>query len=226
MSTIDFLYDTNFIMFGGWDISGTENNGVIKTDTLGSIVDSSDLIETTSTFNTAARTFDNKFIAAANDAVGGVKVYAVKVNSDLEYDSIYTQPFTYDSLCPYAIVSTTVDPDCDNVYVGIEEPFQHPETTRLKVYPNPAKERITIELPKYLVVSNTTSKIPSTTVYHHWGSVTLEAYDLFGKKVFAKEVIRAEQELELDVSNWQAGMYVFRLVFQSNVVADEKVVIN
>jgi len=153
-------------------------------------------------------------------------VYAVKVNYDLEYDSIYTQPLTYDSLCPYPIIFTTIDPDCDNVYVGIEEPFQHPETTRLRIYPNPAYERITIELPKYLIISNTTGRIPSTTIYHQWGSVILEAYDLFGRKVFKKEIIRAESEVEQDVSNWQAGMYVLRLVYQSNVVADEKVVIN
>ena len=43
---------------------------------------------------------------------------------------------------------------------------------------------ITIKMPKYLVVQNTSGTIPSTTVYHQWGSVTLEASDLFGKKIF------------------------------------------
>lgn len=80
MSTIDFFYDTNFIMFGVWEISGIRNNVVIKTDTLGNIVDSSNLVETTSTFITATKTFDNKFISAANDATNGIKVYAVKIN--------------------------------------------------------------------------------------------------------------------------------------------------
>ena len=226
MGTIDFLYDTNFVMFGVWIISGIRSNVVIKTDTLGILRKTKELPEPTNSFSTAAKTFDNKFISAANDATGGTwKIYAVKVNSELEYDSIYTQPLTYDSLCPYPIISDTVDPDCDNVYVGIEEPFQHPETTKLKVFPNPAKAHITIEIPKYLVVSNTTSAIPSTTVYHQWGSAMLEAYDLFGRKVLEKEVIRATREIELDVSEWQAGMYMFRLVFQKQTVADEKVVI-
>ena len=224
MGTIDLLKDTNFVMFGTWNISGEENNVVIKTDTLGNLCDSSDLAETTNSFISATKTFDDKFISVANDALGAAwRVFAVKVNSDLEYDSIYSQPFTYDSLCPYPIISSTVDPDCENVFVGIEEPFKNPETTKLKVYPNPASDQLTISMPKYLVVNNTMSEIPSTTVYHQWGSAMLEVYDLFGRKMTEREVIRAEREVELDVSDWQTGMYIIRLVFQDQVVANEKI---
>ena len=226
MGTIDLLQDTNFVMFGSWNISGAGNNVVIKTDTLGNLRDSSDLAETTNSFISATKTFDDKFISVANDGLGATwKIYAMKVNSDLEYDSIYTQPFNYDSLCPYPIISSTVDPDCENVYVGIEEPFKSPETTKLKVFPNPATDHFTIKIPKYLVVNNTTSAIPSTTVYHKWGSATLEVYDLFGKKMLEREVIRTEKEVELDVSYWQAGMYIIRLLFHDQVVVSEKFVV-
>ncbi len=225
MGTIDFLHDTNIVMFGGWLISTIESNVVIKTDTFGNLRKTKELPQTSKAFTKAAKTFDNKFVSVANDMSGGWRVFMVKVNSALEYDSIYTQPFTYDSLCPYPIVSSTVDPDCENVYVGIDEPFKNPETTKLKVYPNPAKDHITIEVPKYLIVHNTTSTIPSTTIYHQWGSAMLEVYDLFGRKVFEKQVIRADREIDLDVSDWQAGMYLLRLVFQNQPVANEKVVV-
>ncbi|MBN1198242.1 MAG: hypothetical protein JXA23_02740, partial [Bacteroidales bacterium] len=43
----------------------------------------------------------------------------VKVNSDLEYDSIYTQPFTYDSLCPHPIISTPVELDISHWPAGM-----------------------------------------------------------------------------------------------------------
>lgn len=225
MNTIDFLYDTNFIMSGTWTIYNSKEEVIIKTDTIGTLRKTKVLPSITHSYISTAKTFDNKYISIGIDATGGWKVYAVKVNSDLEYDSIYNQPLTYDSLCPHPIVSTTIDPDCDNVYVGIDEPFTEPETTKLKLFPNPAKDFITIEIPKYLVMKNTTSRIPSTTIYHQWGSAMLETYDLLGRKVFAKEVIRAEREVELDVSNWQSGMYLFRLEFRGETVAMEKVVV-
>lgn len=226
MGTIDFLHDTNFVMFGGWMISGNESNVVIKTDTLGTLRKTKEMPQITNSFISTAKTNDNKFISIANDATGGSwKIYAVKVNSDLEYDSIYNQPFVYDSLCPYPIVSDTVDPDCDNVYVGIEEPFKNPETTQLKVYPNPATDRITVGMPKYLVVENKSGSIPSTTVYHQWKGVILEAYDLRGNKVFEKEVIRAETEIGIDISGWRKGLYIFRLVYNDREVSNVKVVV-
>ena len=226
MGTIDFLNDTNLVMFGGWMIADTESNVVVKTDTFGNLRKSKELPQSSKAFTNAAKTFDNKFISIANDATGGSwKIYAVKVNSDLEYDSIYTYPFIYDSLCPHQIISDTVDPDCDNVYVGIDEPFKDPQTTKLKAYPNPSSELITIEMPKYLVVSNTTSQIPSTTIYHQWSYVLLEIYDLFGRKMVEKEIPRPETTLEIDVSRWPAGIYLCKLTFNKQTVGSVKVVV-
>jgi hypothetical protein len=225
-TTIDLLNDTNFILAGVWTINSTLSNVIVKTDTFGNLRKTKSLPLITNTYESTAKTTDNKFLTVGNDGTGGTfKIYAVKVNSDLEYDSIYTHPLTYDSLCPHPIISDTVDPDCQNVYVGVEEPFKNPETTRLKVWPNPAHTKISIEMPKYLVVSNTSSAIPSTTVYHQWGTATLEACDLFGKKVFERVVPRAEQEILLDVSTWPKGMYFFRLVYNKQTVAGEKVVV-
>ena len=227
LASIDFLQDSLLVMIGRWytDLN-TPHDGFFKTDTLGNCRKIKEIFLLTNGYETAAYCKDNKFIAVGNDATGGSwNIYAVKVNSDLEYDSIYTRPFTYDSLCPHPIVSDTVDPDCDNVYVGIEEPFKNPETTRLKVYPNPASDHITIETPKYLVVTNTSSNIPATTVYHQWKSTHLEVYDLSGKKIMEKEVKQSEKEIILDVSGWQRGMYVFRLLFNNQQVGDQKVVV-
>jgi hypothetical protein len=226
MNSIDILNDTNFIMVGGWVIDDIKSLVFIKTDTFGNIRTIKDLPLLSNTYVSTAKTFDNKFISVGNDATGGSwKIYAVKVNSELEYDSIYTQPFTYDSLCPHPIVSDTVNPDCENVFVGIDETFKNPESTRLKVYPNPAKEEITIEMPKYLVVTNTGGAISSTTVYHRWKAVILEVYDLFGRKVLEKEIPRSQSQAELDVSQWHGGMYVFRVVYNQQTVASEKVVV-
>jgi len=227
LSSIDFLQDSLLVMVGGWysDLN-TKHDAFFKTDTLGNLRTLKEIEWTTNSYEAAYKTIDDKFIAVGNDATNATwKIVAVKVNSNLDYDSLYTQPFIYDSLCPHAIVSDTVDPDCENVYVDIEEPFAKPETTKLKVFPNPASDKVTVEMPKYLVLSNTTSKIPSTTVYHQWKSVMLEVYDIAGNRLMEKEINKAETLVELDVSGWGKGMYAFRLVYQKQEVGNAKVVV-
>lgn len=225
-STIDILNDTNLVLAGVWTLNNILENIIIKTDTLGNLRKTKILPLLTNTYISTAKSHDNKFVSIGNDATGGSwKIYAVKVNSDLEYDSIYNTPFTYDSLCPHPIVSSTINPGCSNVYVGIDEPFTNPETTRMKVYPNPATVIVTLEMPKYLMVSKNSSAVPSTTVYHQWGSAMFEAYDLSGNKVFEKMVTRSEKEVSIDVSSWNRGMYNFRLRYNRQTVASEKVII-
>jgi len=133
-------------------------------------------------------------------------------------------PRTYDSLCPYPIVSDTVDPDC-GLIVSIEDPEQNPEAYRLKVYPNPASGRLTIEIPEFLEKQTGPADFQVSTVYHQWGTATLEAWDLFGKKLLEKNIEQGSAPVELDISQWQAGMVVFRLVYRGETVATEKVVV-
>ncbi len=225
LPTITLLHDTNLIFFGGFTINGSFQSQVIKTDTLGNILKSSGIPEVVN-YNSTTKTFDDKFITVADDDYNSkLRICAIKVNSNLEYDSIYTQPFTYDSLCPHPIVSDTIDPNCDNVIVSVDEPFKKPETTQLKVYPNPTDKNVTIELPKYLVVNDNSGNIPATTIYHQWSSATLQAIDLQGKTVLQQEVANTGVPLQLDVSCLPAGMYQFRLVYRGKPVAGSKVVV-
>jgi len=184
------------------------------------------LTTTSNSYISAVKTFDNKFVSVANDAsLGSFQIVAVKVNSDLEYDSIYTQPYTYDSLCPHPIVSDTVDPSCENVYVSIDEPFKKPETTKLKIYPNPTDKNVTVGLPNYLVVNNNRGHIPTTTVYHQWASATLQVLDIKGVTIIQQEVESTQQPIHMNLSHMPAGMYLFRLVYKGSVVADCKLVV-
>jgi hypothetical protein len=226
-STITMDDDSNIVLIGGLvDTQGMVNCLAIKIDTLGQLLDSSSVEFVNSSYTSTTKTFDGKFITVGNDAPNGnFNIVAFKINSNLEYDSIYTQPFTYDSLCPYPIVSDTIDPNCENVIVSMDEPFKKPETTQLKVYPNPADSKLTIELPKYLVVTNNSGNIPATTVYHQWSSATLQAIDLQGKIVLKQDVANTGVALQLDISRLPAGMYQFRLVYKGKQVAGSKVVV-
>jgi len=107
----------------------------------------------------------------------------------------------------------------------VDEPFKKPETTQLKVYPNPTDNELTVVLPKYLVVTDNSGNVPATTIYHQWSSATLQAIDLQGKTVLRKEVANTGVPLQVDVSRLPAGMYQFSLLYKGNRVAGSKVVV-
>ena len=173
----------------------------------------------------STKTYNNKILVIGTDFNGGSsRIESFKFNSDLEYDSVYTGSFTYDSLCPHPILSDTIMPNC-GVLVSVDEPFNNPETASLKVFPNPATQQITVEFPKYLVVKSTQSITGSTTVYYKWKSTALQVFDLTGKKIMEKEIIRAQTSMEIDVSYWPRGMYSFNLVYNKQIVAGAKVMV-
>ncbi len=226
-SRVLILYnDTTIIIDGGWSTSSTVYYYALwKTDTLGNVKTTKYLPDPANSGSRwITKTFDKKILLIGMNYIGGSsRIVLSKFNSDLEYDSVYTRQFTYDSLCPHPIVSDTIVPLC--TVVGIDEPFKNPETTALKVYPNPARSIVTVEFPKHLVVKNGNAAFGSTTVYEKWVSTTLEVYDLPGRKVFEKEIVRAQNTLVIDVSAWPVGMYYFKLSFHGQAVAGVKVII-
>ncbi len=226
LSSIDILQDSLLIMVGGYSpVQDSNYSAFFKTDTLGNWRKTKKILNISSGYWDASIMDDSKFIAVGNDFFeGSWRVVAVKVNSDLEYDSLYTQPFTYDSLCPYQVVSETINPACDNVIVKVDEPFKEPLTTQLKVFPNPADKIITVEFPKYLVV-NSKGNSTVTTIHHQWSKATLQAIDIQGKIVLQQQVSNSDTQLQLDVSHFKAGMYQFRLLYQGKDVAGSKVIV-
>ena len=131
---------------------------MLKTDTLGNLKDSLDLPNLSDGIFTMTKTFDNKFVIAATDCpTSNCHIVAYKINSNLQWDSIYTHQYTYDSLCPHSIVSDTIDPNCQMV-VNVEEPLTNPKSHQMKIYPNPTYGKLTVILPKYLLVNDNKTK--------------------------------------------------------------------
>jgi len=210
-------------------------NGVFKIDTLGNIIIENELFSDDQGFSDCISTFDNKAILIG--PFGWNYPYwqtvMIKLNSDLEYDSIYTTPYTYDSLCPNPIVSDTIPLDDCEVIIGINDPIEHPEKTELHVYPNPVKDKIIIEMSKYLIrrTGGQANKrtggigISATTIYHQWKEVRLEVFDLFGRLKFSEMIPQSEKTGEVDVDAWSSGMYLVRIVFMNEIVATAKFVV-
>jgi hypothetical protein len=222
---LHWLDDTTMAVFSEGTLNGTLIAKWMKLDTLGIakyskfftqsyILNSNDL--------SSVVTFDKKIASVEGY---NLLLYFYKLNQDLDFDSIYTHQYVYDSVCPHPIVSDTIDPNCDLI-VSVDDSKKFPQASKLKVYPNPATNHLSVEFPKVLVIKSGHGKYSSSKEYYQWKSTSIEVYDLEGKKVFEKEIPKVQQQLELDISDWQRGMYYFRLVYDTQTVDGVKVIIN
>jgi len=169
------------------------HSDILKTDTLGNTIFQRRLIEGGFPPTSIIKSYDNKILTIGTYYVGGNwDIYLWKMNADLEDDSIYTQPITYDSLCPHQILSDTVDLDC-SLFVNIDEiPTKEEYESTIKISPNPAVDWVTLSLP-----DNVSS-----------GVVELAIYNIFGQEVMKSSVSPQNRALSLNVSNLPSGFYL------------------
>ncbi|HPT14218.1 MAG TPA: T9SS type A sorting domain-containing protein [Bacteroidales bacterium] len=141
-----------------------------------------------------AKLRDNKFVIACQYPIGwpgaNTDVVAIKLNANLEYDSIYTQAYTYDSLCPYPIVSDTVICNCEP-FVSIYE--AQSVTKTLNIYPNPASDHFVI---------NCGQEKPA-------GGALL-IYDVYGRLKYLEEQPPGKSQSVINCEHWKPGLYFAR----------------
>jgi len=107
-TTVNWFQDSSLVFCSQWkDNSGIDTTGVIKTDSLGNISLQKAFADNYGIYASCI-TFNNRLVLGGGFYSSGyLQSCAIKLTSSLEYDSIYTTPFTYDSLCPHPIVSDT-----------------------------------------------------------------------------------------------------------------------
>jgi hypothetical protein len=194
--TITFMVDSNIFVAAGWKNNDqSHHNAFLKVDTSGNVLGVKEVFTVSNALISTARTFDNKFITIGihhDDDLDRWIIYAFKVNSDLEYDSVYASPLIYDSLCPYGITSDTTDLDCDLLVDIDETPTKEEYESTLKIYPNPAREWITLTLPDNVAP----------------GRIELKIYNSFGQEVMNKTVIPGNRMLSCSISEFSSGFYL------------------
>jgi len=219
--------DTLFI-YAEWTINNIDTVAILKCDTLGHITKKKVIFnQYCGNIMSSLFTFDEKYLASGSFIPGSApsKLYLYKFNTNLEFDSVYTMPRTYDSLCPHPIVSDTISLAGCGVITEIDDPLNHPEKSRMLIYPNPANDRVFIQFPKYLQRDATIGQISTTTIYHQWTSTLFEIYNLNGSRVYSSTIPKSIEKIEIDISNWSQGLYFVRLLFGNNEVASEKFLI-
>jgi len=184
---------------------GAGYTDVVTTDTTGNILKIRSLIDDPHGTKDIATTFDKKILVTGNYAIGNNwDIYLWKLNSDLELDTLYTQSFTYDSLCPVPITSDTIDLSC-GLYVSIKDiPLKEDYDKMLKVYPNPAISTINFEF----------KDLKTAT--------TLSIYDSYGRLMEEKAVPAHTKDMQVAVSAYRSGLYLAVLKNATVILGREK----
>ncbi len=166
---------------------------ILKTDTNGNLKIQKRLVDELYPPNTITKTFDSKILTLGFYVVdGNWDIYLWKMNNDLEDDTLYTQPLTYDSLCPYEIQSDTVELDC-GLFVNIDEiPTKEEYESTIKISPNPARDWIILTFPDI--------SLPKET--------EIIIYNLFGQEVMKSKVSTQNRMVTMNVSSLHSGVYL------------------
>jgi hypothetical protein len=209
--TVTFMEDSNIFIALGWKgIDQIWHNGFMKVDTLGSFLGYKEVVPLSNALYSTARTFDNKFITVGihYDENSRWVIYAFKLNSDLEYDTLFTTPFIYDSLCPYEITSDTTDMDCD-ILVLVDDQFVPLDKVKMQIYPNPSRDKATISYPDVT----------------HSSQREIIILNSLGIEVKHISLIKGDEETELNVSGLPAGIYFVVMMERGRRVAEGKMVV-
>jgi len=169
------------------------HSDILKTDTLGNMKCQRRLIDDGFPPQSIIQTGDSKIISIGTYYIdGNFDIYLWKMNTNLEDDTLYTQPLTYDSLCPYQILSDTVDLNC-SLFVNIEDiPTKDEYESTIKISPNPVRDWITLALPE---------NIGS-------GVIDLAIYNIFGQEVMKTRATPQNRTASLNISNLSSGFYL------------------
>jgi hypothetical protein len=219
--SLNFFDDTTLVMRASGKIGGVWHIKWIRMDTLGIEQFSRSIADNVyiGASGWSIVTNDKKIVGLSkHDNVN----YLFKLNAQFEYDSVYSYPYVYDSLCPYPIVSDTIDPVCD-LLVGTEEKAFPVADTRLRAWPNPARDRVTVEVPRQLEIME---KDGGSVTYNQWGQCTLEVYNLSGDLVYRQPVEQSNRMVEILTATWPRGMYCFRLVYRGGTCTSALVLLS
>lgn len=225
--TMQYLEDSTLFLGGAYAIGSNGYSMVIKSDTAANVIKWRPVPLYGSTPYISALTSDKKVLAIGERVPPSGDKWEVclfKFNKELEYDSIYSTPRNYDSLCSYQ-----VDPqidfvlDCPNV--GIPDPKDISEVSVLKIYPNPIDDWVTIEFPEYYKDEDETGWIKISTTYKTLpGQKKIEVLNLNGQVIYSLEFDDNRTNHTLNCQSWPSGMYLIRLINQGKVRAQGKVI--
>ena len=177
-------------------------------DTLGNIIYQTNLLDNEWMANTEV-TQDNKllYLTMLHDDEDNFSTYLFKFNNQLQSDTIYTQIFNYDSLCPYPIVNDTIVPDNCGIIVGNGEIIME-KKERISVFPNPASKSFTVK-----------------SVQLESGGI-LQLINMQGQIALLENIPSGTTNYEVDVSDLMKGIYLVKFKSENGKEVSTKLIVN
>ncbi|MEE4257344.1 MAG: T9SS type A sorting domain-containing protein [Bacteroidales bacterium] len=227
-TTLSVLNDSMFVVGGRWG-SVQPSQGhceVCIADTMGIVYNQRTLFDDLQSPRNTQITFDNKILVMCGFYVGSSwDIYFYKLNQYLEDDTLYNIQLTYDSLCPGTIISDTMTIDCD-IWVDIDEIYENDENSSLKIFPNPASDRVQIVLPYFIKSEEILNGFSVTQVQHQYqGELSLAIYDVFGRMVDKVEIPSQSKSIEVDVTGMNTGLHIAVLYLNNKVIDTGKFIV-
>jgi hypothetical protein len=211
-----FINDSTLAASAGWG-NNTDSlwSRAVLIDTLGHLLNNTVLLQNDYTSYLQV-TYDGKLVYASEDYENGMfNCYLTKLNQDLEQDTLYTRPFTYDSLCPYQIVSDTIVPDDCGLIVGIEEDKEtggqgeEEKRRELEIWPNPAREILNFKF----------------SILNSGRDYSISIYDIFGREVHKIVIPDGQDKNVVNVQGYSPGVYIAILKQGFDLVESRKFVV-
>lgn len=100
---------------------------------------------------------------------------------------IFISLFTFGAMSLYA---SSNHPSIETI-INVENPIDYFQDNNFKISPNPAKDKLNINLPS-------SSK-----------NMTLEVFDVLGKRIHKSTI--TQLEASVDVSRWKTGVYLVKI---------------
>ena len=158
------------------------------------------------------KSFDGKYLLSGFDVQSDdIQGYYNKVSiNPLSFDTMYTAPYTYDSLCPGIATSDTLYfEDCDVITGENDIQYEQPTKTPLLLYPNPTHDELTVSLGKAT----------------HISTVSITINTLTGEVQCSEDMLPGEQTTRLSTHSWPKGIYLVTARMGNEVVGREKIVV-
>jgi hypothetical protein len=227
MKNLRVINDTLLAAGAGWGHSDAMNVYAVLFDTLGNIVDTTMLVPGGYHASYIEKTHDNKLLFyTATVEQGHFDALLFKYNTQLQYDSIYNTPLVYDSLCPYPIVSDTIMLDmCELITIMVGNRPVEKEESRLLVYPNPARESFTIQVPERFYLQGGQGAYSHASKPLLRGEALLQVYDMHGRLHYSLRQNIENNRLHINTAHWPEGLYILRLLTDGAIPLTAKLMI-
>lgn len=155
------------------------------------------------------KTHDGKFVVITSEKINDWDVLFYKFNDTLGSDTVYNGNYKYDTLCPYPILSDTIDISSCLITTHITSmPLLNQQNNSLIIYPNPASSFVTL---KFEV------DVP--------GRYLIELYNSTGQPIFRLEEYYAEgiYEEKLNTQDMNPGIYFCSLRSDKEIIGVVKI---